>query len=328
MKLSLPRLSFSKIRSGEYSRSVFAPLLVLAVFLLLRLSGRIDSSLTRENEYAAEILLQLLIFLFPAVVYLVLTGQNLQGKRLRLLGIGHLLMMVSGLAVLICGSLLLGLWCGGYETLTCGYDLYGVFVAKNDGSAGDVAYLILAYAFLPAVCEEFVFRSVLCAEYEKCGMVPAILMPALFFAMLHFDWEHFPSLLLAGLVLAFLTYATRTVISAMVVHFLFNLVSVFGKPYYQTVYDLGGEAFFVFLVTALFFLFSFIFCAEAARLYRSYADKNYSSGYAEQLRSDPDSEVGPAGFREKHPRIYAALSAFLSPTALICYVLYVAIILL
>ena len=330
MKFSLPRLSFAKIRNGEYKRHLTAPLLVLFVFILIRIAGRIDTSLTRENEYAAEILMQLLIFLFPAVIYLVLTGQNLQGKRIRPVGIGHLFLMLSGLMVLLCGTLLLGLLCGGPETLTGGYDLYGVFVAKNDGSAGDVIYLILAYAFLPAVCEEFLFRAVLCAEYEKNGMLPAILLPSLFFAMLHFDFEHFPSQLLAGLLLSLMMYATRTVLSSVIVHFLFNLVSVFGKPYYQTVYDLGGQAFFIFLATALFFLFAFIFCAEAARLYRSYADKNYSSGYAEQptlQKTEEDAQDAFLQFRSKYPRFSAALFAFLSPTALICVIFYVAVIL-
>ena len=44
-----------------------APLLVLAVFVLLYSSRLIDTALlTRENEYVAVIVLQLVIFLMPA----------------------------------------------------------------------------------------------------------------------------------------------------------------------------------------------------------------------------------------------------------------------
>ena len=59
--------------------------------------------------------------------------------------------------------------------------------------------------------------------------------------------------------------------------------------------------------------------------------KNYSSGYAEELQPQDvpeDSKDTLAQYRARHPRIFAAISAFLSPTALICYVFYVAVILL
>jgi len=328
----LPKIDFGRIRQGEYKRQILAPILVLAVFIMIRISGVIDTALTRENEYAAVILLQLLIFLFPAAAYLILTGQNMSGKRLRLFGIGHLLIMVSSLVLLICGTLVINLLCGGYDTLTGGYDLYGVFVAKNDESAGNVIYLVLAYALLPAVCEEFLFRAVLCGEYEKRSTISAILMPALFFAMLHFDFEHFPSLFFAGIVLSLLMYATRTLLAPIIVHLIFNLMSIFGKPYYQTVYDLGGRDFFVFIVTALFLLFAFVFCAEAARLYRYYSDKSVSSSYRDMYPTcdiENVSDVNPVtAFAARYPRIAATLSSFISPTALVCYVFYFAAVLL
>ena len=48
-----------------------APLLVLAVFLLLYSSRLIDTALlTRENEYVAVIVLQRVIFLMPAAFYI------------------------------------------------------------------------------------------------------------------------------------------------------------------------------------------------------------------------------------------------------------------
>ena len=90
---------------GEYRSHITAPLLVLAVFLLLRLSVYIDSKLTRENEYAAVILLQLMIFVIPAVIYLALTRNTAAGLLIRPVGIGHLLLIcrnISALYILRC----------------------------------------------------------------------------------------------------------------------------------------------------------------------------------------------------------------------------------
>ena len=391
---------------GEYRSHITAPLLVLAVFLLLRLSVYIDSKLTRENEYAAVILLQLMIFVIPAVIYLALTRNTAAGLRIRPVGIGHLLLILSAVIVIESGGVLLNWLINGYDSLVTSYDLWGIFISKTDGSASDTLFLVMAYALLPAVCEELVFRSVLCAEYERRSMFAAVLLPSLFFAMLHFDPARFPAYLGAGLVLTLTLYATRSVLAPVIVHFASNLLSIFSRTYLRTLYDLGGEKLFIFIAAAAFLLFTFLFCAEAARLYRNYSSGDYSDSYrgdaSETARRENSADgtgensadgtggndaAGPAGkgagnkettadgvpgqrpgeetnggsgsrndpsgsrtsvrrdrsgrdtssspsvtgvpeFFSKHPRAYAAFTAFFSPTALLCYIFYAAIILL
>ena len=61
-----------------------APLLVLAVFLLLYSSRLIDTALlTRENEYVAVIVLQLVIFLMPSAFYIRALGLESQDSASR-----------------------------------------------------------------------------------------------------------------------------------------------------------------------------------------------------------------------------------------------------
>ncbi|MCQ2427038.1 MAG: CPBP family glutamic-type intramembrane protease [Clostridia bacterium] len=319
---------------SNYRRQIAAPLLVLAVFALLRLSGVIDMRLTRENEYAAVIMLQVLIFLVPAAVYLAVT-KNTVGLRLRPFGIGHLLLILSAILMIQSGSILLNCLFGGYETISQSYDLYGIFISKNDGSLSDGLYLVLAYALLPAFCEEFVFRAILCREYERRSTFAAIFMPAFFFAMLHFDLSRFPAFFFAGLVLALTMYSSRSILASVAVHFGCNMIALFFRNYIVTIYDLGGNSLFVFIMTVIFLLFGFIFFAEAARLYRNYASGGYSDSYREMLpppvsgtetangRSDP-AQV----FASRHPRIAASLAALISPTALLCYLFYTVFILL
>jgi membrane protease YdiL (CAAX protease family) len=305
-----------------------APLLVLGVMLLLMASRFIDSSLlTRDNEYVAVIVLQLMIFLLPAAFYIKAIGLDFGRFRLSLFGPGHLLLLISGLISLTTGSVLIDFWLTGGETLSASYDLWGVFISKNDGSAGNVLYLILAYAALPAFCEEFVFRGLLISEYEKRSTTSAVVLSSLFFALLHFDIERFPVYFFAGLILAVILYATRSLLAVMLIHFCNNMIGIFGRPYIQTLAELGGEGFFMTLLTAAFLLFTAIFASDAARLYRNYARLNLSSAY--RTIDPPYPEITPESspleeMAAKHPRIAATLGSFFSFPALVCYICYTA----
>lgn len=310
---------------GEFRRSMTAPFLVLVIFLLLITVRFVDTSLmTRENEYVATIVLELMIFLLPAAAYLKITGRELSQIRLRFFGLGHLLLVIAAVIALACGTLLIEYTAVGYGVLENNYDLYGIFISKKDGTVGNAMYLTLAYALLPAVCEEFVFRGVLCSEYERRSGTASVIMPALFFAMIHFDVTLFPAYFFAGVVMGLTYYSTQSVFAAMVVHGCHNLLSVFGRPYIQTVYDLGGEKLFLFLVTAAFLLFAFIFCAEAARLYKIYSWRNSSPAYREM---DPPYGAGSDGtaleeIAARFPRLAATLESLMAPPALLCYLVY------
>lgn len=305
-----------------------APLLVLAVFALLFAGRLIDTALlTRENEYAAVIVLQLVIFLMPAAFYIKALGLDFGRFRLSFFGPGHLLLMISALLSLASGTILIDYLTAGGESLSQNYDLWGVFISKNEGTAANTLYLILAYAALPALCEEFVFRGLLISEYEKRSTTAALLLSSLFFALLHFDIARFPTYFFAGIMLALTLYASRSLLAAMVVHFCHNMIGIFGRPYMQTLADLGGEAFFITLLTAVFLLSTGIFAADAARLYKNYARFDLSSDYRNIDPPYPPASPDASPIEEfasKHPRIAATLGSFFSFPALVCYIAYTA----
>lgn len=315
-------------KNSTRQKSITAPVAVLAVFILLLLTRFLEGELlTRENEYVAIIVLQLLIFLLPAAIYIKLTSANVSELRISPFGLGHILLVISAIVTISAGTLLIRYYTAGYSALSENYDLYGVFISKNDGGVGDTLYLVLAYAALPAVCEEAVFRGILCAEYQHRSSFAAVFMSSLFFAMIHFDTENFLALFFAGAVLSFTLYATRSLLAPIVVHFCQNLLSVFGRPAIQTLYDLGGEKLFIFIITALALLFAFIFCSEAARLYRGYSRQNLSSEYRNSNDAERSSDGGDTPsqwdeFAKRFPRVSATLGAIFSPTALLCYVIY------
>lgn len=305
-----------------------APLLVLAVFVLLYSSRLIDTALlTRENEYAAVIVLQLVIFLVPAAFYIRALGLDFTRFRISLFGPGQLLLLISGLVALTSGTILIDHFTVGDSAFAGNYDLWGVFISKNEGTAASSAYLILAYAALPALCEEFVFRGLLISEYEKRSSTAAVLLSSIFFALLHFDIERFPTYFFAGLLLALILYASRSLLAVMAVHFCHNMIGIFGRPYMQTLAELGGSELFMTLLIAVFLLSLGIFTADAARLYKNYARFDLSSDYRTIDPPYIQADADPSPLDElaaKHPRIAATLGSFFSFPALVCYIAYTA----
>ncbi len=305
-----------------------APILVLAVFVLLLVSRVIDTALlTRENEYIAVIVLQLVIFLVPSAIYIRAFGKDITRFRFSLFGPGQLLLMISALISLTAGTILIDYVTVGASALGQSYDLWGIFISKNDEGAGNVIYLILAYAALPALCEEFVFRGLLIAEYEKRSTTAAVIMSSLMFALLHFDLARFPTYFFSGLLFASVLYATRSLFAVIVLHFCNNMIAIFGRPYMQTLAELGGDEFFMTLLCAIFLFFTALAASEAARLYRSYARFNISSDYREI--DPPYPAIGPDSspleeLAYRYPRIAATVGSFFSFPALICYVVYTA----
>ncbi len=302
-----PRKTFLR---GEHAVSHRAAWLIFIIYALLLLSRLIDAAfLTRENQYLSTILLQFMIFPIPAYLYIRLQPKGYV-KRLRLTGfkLSHLLLLLSAIFTLISGCTLLGLLCGMMNS-QASFTLYDTFASLHDGSAEASIRLVLAYGLLPAFCEELVFRGILCAEFEKHGMVYASLLSALFFAFLHFDLTALPVYLFAGLLLCAVMYVTRSTVAAMVVHLGYNLFGIFvqaGLSGYCR--STGSVGLLAVLLIALLLLSAAVFCGEVARILRRRA-KRY-------VLDDPENIATPGlnrlAWREWLPTLGRA---FASPAA-------------
>lgn len=303
---------FSKDPARERFPAVW---LVLATYVLLLVSRIIDASLlNRSNEYLSVVVLQLMIFALPAIIYIRLRGNLTTGKlRLTMPRTSHFLLILSATVALIIGGLLLSIIFGGINSLESSFSLYETFISKNDGSAVNVIYLIMTYAVLPAICEEIVFRSVLCAEYEGGGMLRAVAFSSLFFGLLHFNLSLLPVYIYAGALLALTMYITRSVLAAVAVHFLYNLFGLFSQPYITTFYKTTGSlGLFIILITALFILSVSVYCGQAGRIYRRYSEQNFTPPY----------HVGMT----LHEILASFASAARSVPAIICLMLYIIVI--
>ncbi len=259
------------------------PALAAICFVLLLLSRLFEARvIDRDSSYVAVILLQLMVFFVPAAIYIRLRGDKLTSRvRWRLPATRHIWFTVCLAVVMIGGSLLLCILTGGISSLTGSFTLYDTFVARINNSAPiEIAYVILAYCILPALCEELVFRALLCAEYEVDGVITAVSISSLLFAMLHFSLPLFPAYLFLGVLLAFGVYATRSVWTAVILHMGYNLFCLFGQPYLSAFYvRAGSNEIFLFCVITSVLLFAALGAGEARKIYHRYAREGREVGY-------------------------------------------------
>lgn len=258
------------------------PSLVLTTYLLLILSRLVDTaSSDRANASVAVMILQWIVFFVPAILYAIAKGDRFSLRiRFQKPRFEHTWFCFCALVVMITGSLLTSILTGGMSSLTGGFTLYNTFTAQNVGSFADTVALILAYAIVPAFCEELIFRAYLCAEYESLGVGVSVAASALFFAMLHFSFTHFLTYLLLGALLSLVLYATRSFFSVLLLHVLYNLFCMFGQPYLTTFYvTAGSNDIFIFCLVTLCLLFAAFGAGEARKIYHLYARANLSSDY-------------------------------------------------
>jgi membrane protease YdiL (CAAX protease family) len=308
--------NISKMRSSKDEKNIVLhpTTLVLGTYILLLFSKIIDVTLiNRDNEYLSVVVLQMMIFLIPAALWCRFSGERyVRSLRISFVKADSVAVMIAAAFLMISGGILISLIFGGLESLSQNFSLYGTFISKDDGTAPARLYLILAYAALPAICEEFVYRGILCHEYERGGVSRAVFISSLFFTLLHFDLSNFPVYFFSGIILALTLYATRSVFGAIIAHFLYNLFGLFGQPYINTFYNITSSTkLFVFVVVMIFLLSAVVFCAEASRLYRRYFDSSLSSKYRQPVT---------VGFENMKASYIEVLT---KPSAVACYALYI-----
>lgn len=244
------------------------PTLVLFILLFVcrLLDGRVLFSF---DTLGWRFLLELLIFGVPTLGFLLVRGKGYTRMlRLRPTAGKQFLLLPIAFCVLFSGCMLLSILFGGIETLR-----NSAVVFEENTPTGWVNGLLQAFvlAILPAVAEEFFFRGIVLAEYERRGAVRAVLMSALLFSLVHFDLHNLLVYFFAGLLFATVLFITDSLFAVMFLHALYNLLMLFAGRYLNALYEFTGsvELFLFFLVT-MFLLSAFFFCRGAAKLYRAW----------------------------------------------------------
>ena len=254
--------------------TVGAGFLVLAVMALSFMIRFVPTqSVAKDiNPYLTAALLQLIVFMIPSLIYTMLRfSSRTPSLRLRLPKVRHLFFIIASIAVIVLGSTLInfGMFAiigDSYQSSSASAQALGT----GENAIGGL-YAVIAFAIVPAVCEEYLFRGVVCAEFECVGVGAAVFFSTVLFSMAHFSLMRLPVYLFSGAVLAFVMYVTRSVIASMIVHTATNSVALFFESFVYKVVNRQGVVIFIFIAAALFFIFAAAALGEAEKIYRRYA---------------------------------------------------------
>ncbi len=303
----------------RFRETIFVPLLLFLVFGLILLTALIPEERLElnSNPYLAVAVLQLAVFGIPALLYSRIRGKNLTPHlRLHLAPLSQILYLLYGTIFLICGTALVGM--GLYALFPVPYAASSAnqyTVAAADSRFFDGVYMVVAFALLPAVTEEFMFRGIVVGEYEKNGPAIAAFMGALAFAMSHFSLVRFPVYLFSGLVLAAVLFTTRSLFAAMLLHTLYNTSVLFLEPYVMRLMDKKNVSVTLFLLILGFLtiLSALLMSFEASRIYRHYYESGMMPEHGDGEKKSAISRIGAVFFSPA----FLALVVFFVTVALI-----------
>ena len=267
----------------------------LAGYIFLIIARIIDA--TCSNTIVLRLMppvFSLLIFVLPLGIYLALYRKSFSKASLRITlpSLSHLPIVLTAALTLILGGTLLTILLYGNAVNASAFSLYETFTTQIHSGFGGNLYLVLVYALLPAVCEELVYRALMCAEYQKSGVLCAIAMSSLLFGMLHFDMRFLLLYVVSGAFLAITMYATKTVIVPMLLHFIYNLFCIYIRPYVISFYvNTASRALFIMITVPLFLICAALFCCFAGRQYNKYSEQGITASYPTALSPTQNVEA-------------------------------------
>lgn len=297
-----------------FKANLFTPILLIVVFALVLAANFLPEGLLglNENPYLAVVVIELLTYAVPSLFYCRIRGREFTPKlRLRPFAPSQILYLLYAAVFMLSGIMLVSiLMYNAYPTLfeASAVTEYAAF-AMNERFF-DGVYLVTAFAVLPAMTEEFLFRSIVIGEYERYGALVASVMSAAMFAMSHFSLVRFPVYFFSGLILSSVFFATRSVFATMLIHALNNTVVLLCERYVLHVVDNQNISFMLFIIIlgAVALLSAMLMCYEAQGIYHDYAENNVPSAYA---------GYGKTG-------VFARIAqAFFTPTFLLLVILFV-----
>ncbi len=193
-----------------------------------------------------QLMLQiLLVFLIPALLAMLLFGHIADLWRIRMSAkalVALLLVLVGTIPFVYWSEEAVRHWLGtqwlsifkAQEAMRNG--LLAVLLWTPSADATSLWRTLLIVAFLPAIAEELLFRGVLLKYlHELTGKVHlAVWLTAILFAAMHFSASQFVPILIMGVILGYLYVWSGTLLVPIIVHALFNSLSVVAVYMYRT----------------------------------------------------------------------------------------------
>lgn len=166
----------------------------------------------------ASLLLSQGLIIIPVLVYFIITKQNVfQTIRFRKMNIWSFLLVIP-----LTGCIYPLLICVNAFSMAFSTN---VIAGTMMGVTGEAPYILslALMALLPAVVEETTFRGVLLNSFHRdSNPWPGILFSAICFAAMHMNFNQIAYALVLGICMGIILEASGSIMSTMLVHFLFN----------------------------------------------------------------------------------------------------------
>lgn len=288
-----------------------SPALVIVICALMAAAGYLDiTEISRGvDPYLTVMAMEIACMGLPAVFFCILRGNEYKKRlNIRIIRVRHISLCVYALLLLICAGVSLSLLL--YRLFP---DAFAASAATAEFTAAvgknDTFYAALAFGILPAFLEEFLCRGILLTEYTPYGAVTAAVFSSLLFSFLHFSPVRFPIYFVTGLILALVVGATRSVLTAAVVHACYNAFTVYFEKYIyiMAAKQSGGMILLAFMVVTVLLVSAILFFGRCERLYRLMGDANLPSPLRRKRAPGDTPDF---------------LTALLSPTLWLMVVLY------
>jgi len=250
-------------------------------------------------------------FILPAAFYIKLKGAGYsQNLKLALPRPKYLLFGTYMFFVLLSGAVLINslmLYAGAGEQVN--ENLLPFVIDAGANPLYEIG-IVISFVIVPALCEEFFFRSALAAEYEKQGAVCAAAITSAAFAMAHFSLELFPSYFFAAVVLYIAAKVTGSVFYAVIIHAGYNFFNIYLWDRLSRIINFEQNRVLFMFITAVVFVVFVIFALNSAQYIY----------YEKALTTPPPKKNAKT---KKQPLfIVRFFKSFLSPTFLAAAVIF------
>ncbi len=166
----------------------------------------------------ATVLNQVVVFLPPFVVYLIVTGRKVTDVLpIKALSLKNVLLIV---AICIVSQPVM-FFLSALSAMFFNNNAAGLM---EDLSSYNFLVMTLTVSITPSIFEEINLRGVIFSEHRKVALWKAALVNGIFFGIMHLDPQQFLYAALLGFLFVYFVHYTGSIVASMLGHFTINFV--------------------------------------------------------------------------------------------------------
>ena len=205
--------------------TIFAPRFLIQIYLSLGL----------KDIRIIQFLNHVILFLIPAVIYVIVTKANVKETfRLNKIHFKDLLLII--LIAFVC-----------YPLMGCISAISQMFFTNNVGAfMADIAKtpyiaMLLLMAVTPAITEEVTLRGIVLSGYDNQSPFKAALITGILFGIFHLDFQQFLYAAVLGFIFGYIVRITNSIFASVIMHFIINGISVTAQKLLFTAEELANQ---------------------------------------------------------------------------------------